>query len=441
MYSIHERIELPPPHGIKAFLIKPEESQMTDAATPTAGELFLLEAFDPANRADPYPLYARMRADAPVLNAGNNLWFTFTHGGANGLLRARGTSSNERNSNFFKQNVAEDQILQEFADREPIMLFMDPPDHTRLRSLVSSAFTPRTVESLVPRIQAITDALLDDIAERAADGEPIDLVDSLAYPLPLTIICEMLGVPTEDEAIFSAWSSTLAAGLDPGPVQTEEEQRQMLKANEELEAYTRDLLARRATDPGDDLLSALLSVRDGEDQLSEMELVNMVVLLLVAGHETTVNLIGNGVIALLRDRPQLEAWQADPEFDKNAVDELLRYDSPVQFGMRVLMADTDVEGQMIPAGDQVLTVLGAANRDPEVFVDPDRLDLTRSNAARNMSFGGGIHHCLGMALARVEGQRAIGTLIRRFPDLELAGEPELRARLVLRGYEKIPITV
>lgn len=428
MYSIHECIEL-------------EDQPMTEAGAPTVGDQFLMEAFEPVNRADPYPLFARMRSQAPVLEAGNNVWFTFTHSGANGLLRARGTSSNERESNFFKENVETDEVLQDFADRDPIMLFMDPPDHTRLRALVSSAFTPRTVEALVPRIQTVTDSLLDDIAAQAADGEPVDLVESLAYPLPLTIICEMLGVPAEDEAIFSVWSSTLAAGLDPGALQTDEQRAAMLAATDELEAYTRELLGRRAADPGDDLLSALLGVRDGDDQLSEMELVNMVILLLVAGHETTVNLIGNGVIALLRDRPQLEAWQANPELDKNAVDELLRYDSPVQFGMRVLLNDTEVDGHMIPAGDQVLTVLGAANRDPAVFADPDRLDLARDNAARNMSFGGGIHHCLGMALARVEGQRAIGSLIRRFPNLDFAGEPELRPRLVLRGYEKIPITV
>ncbi len=432
MYSIHKRIELHT--GTNDVMTEPQ-------ATPSAGDLFLMEAFDPVNQADPYDLYARMRSQAPLLEAGNHLWFTFSHAAANGLLRSPGTSSNERNSTFFKENVDGDEILQDFADREPLMLFMDPPDHTRLRSLVNSAFTPRTVEALVPRIQAVTDALLDNIAERAADGEAVDLVETLAYPLPLTIICEMLGVPAEDESIFSEWSSILAAGLDPDSLRSEEDRRKIFEANDELEDYTRALLKRRATDPGDDLLSALQAVRDGEDQLSEQELVNLVVLLLVAGHETTVNLIGNGVIALLRNRSQLERWQADPELDKNAVDELLRYDSPVQFGMRVLLEDTEIEGRLVPAGDQVLTVLGAANRDPNVFAEPDRLDLGRDNAARNMSFGGGIHHCLGMALARVEGQRAIGGLVRRFPNLDLAGDPELRARLVLRGYEKIPITV
>ena len=409
--------------------------------TPTVGELFLMEVFEPANREDPYPLFDRMREETSVLEAGNNLWFVFGHAETQGLLRARNTSSNERNSTFFKENVDTDAILQEYADREPIMLFLDPPDHTRLRALVSSAFTPRTVEKLVPRIQELTNSLLDDLEKAGANGETVDLVDALAYPLPIAVICEMLGVPREDEAIFSGWSSTLAQGLDPGMLRSDEEQRTIMAANDELEEYTRDLIQRRAEDPGDDLLSGLLAVRDGEDQLSEGELINMVLLLLVAGHETTVNLIGNGVVALLRNRDQLEAWQADSELDKSAVDELLRYDSPVQMGMRVLLEPTEIGGRTVPAGEQVLTMLGAANRDPSVFENPHELDLRRENSARNMSFGGGIHHCLGMALARVEGQVAIGGLVRRFPNLQLAGEPVLRNRFVLRGYESIPITI
>ena len=410
-------------------------------ATPKAGDLFLMEAFDPSNRADPYALYARTRETTPIVEASNYMWLAFTHEATNSLLRARGTSSNERNGQYFRENLPTDERLQRYEEQEPLMLFLDPPDHTRLRGLVASAFTPRTIEGLGPRIQEITDRLLDEMAERGSGGEVVDLVEALAYPLPIAIICELLGVPTEDEPVFSGWSSTLAASLDPDMLRDEETERRVDAAVADLTAYTEELLKRRATDPGDDLLSALLEVRDGDDQLSGPELVQLVILLLVAGHETTVNLIGNGATALLRNRDQLDDWRADPELDKNAVDELLRYDSPVQFAMRVLLEDTEIAGEMVPAGHQVLTVLGAANRDPLLFADPDKLDLRRPNAARNMSFGGGIHHCLGMALARAEGQIAIGGLIRRFPDLELAGEPRLRERLVLRGYEHIPVTI
>lgn len=394
-----------------------------------------MEAFDPANRADPYPLYARMRAESPIFDAGNNLWFTFSHRAANSLLRAKHVSSDERRSNFYRASLADGELPQHIVDREPSMLFLDPPDHERLRSLVNSAFTQRTVEQLIPRVQQRTTALLDAMPT----SEPIDLVEHLAYPLPVAIICELLGIPESDHEQFGSWSRDLTKGLDPSAIRSDEDEESIIKAEADLQAYTADLMAGRRDHPGDDLISALLAARDGEDRLTESELISLVVLLLVAGHETTVNLIGNGAVALLQNREQLTRWQADPSMAKTAVDELLRYDSPVQIGMRVTVEPTEIEGVTIPAFDQVLTLLGAANRDPEMFENPNQLDLGRANAARHMSFGGGIHHCLGMALARSEGQVALGGLVARFPNIELVEEPPIRDRFVLRGYERIMV--
>lgn len=412
---------------------------MTSDEEIDPGSAFLMAAFDPANRADPYALYREMRQEMAVLDGGIGIWFSFTHAAAHGLLRARNVSSDERTSNEFKANVGHDPRYQKQAEQEPMMLFTDPPDHTRLRSLVTSAFTPRTVEELMPRIQQLTDSLLDDVAD-AAD-QPVDLLEHLARPLPVTIICELLGVPAEDVPAFTKWSDDLTLSIDPGALRSEEDELTIDRATDELKSYTSALLTDRRKSPGGDLISALLEVRDGDDRLTESELVNLVLLLLIAGHETTVNLIGNGIVALLDHPDQLARWRADPSLDKNAVDELLRYDSPVQLGMRVTIEPTEIEGTMIPAGDQVICLLGAANRDPAVFDDPDRLDLGRHNAARNMSFGGGIHHCLGMALARVEGQIALGSLVRRFSTMEMAAPAQVRPRFVLRGYESVQVVV
>ncbi|MEM7271776.1 MAG: cytochrome P450 [Actinomycetota bacterium] len=415
---------------------------MTDAETAPAspdetldrGSLFFLEAFDPANLVDPYPLYARTRATDPILDGENNLWFTFTHGAAHGLLRSRKVSSDERRGTFFQQSLADGTLPGHVTEREPFMLFLDPPDHDRLRGLVNKAFTQRRVDAMVKRIAARTDALL---SAEAFDGGPVDIIEHLAYPLPVAVICEMLGVPESDHVQFGAWSDVMTKSVDPAVLRTEEDERAIASAAAELDNYIAALAAARRAAPTDDLLSALLSARDGEDQLSERELISLVVLLLIAGHETTVNLIGNGTVALLRNQEQLARWQADPTLAKSATDELLRYDSPVQFAMRIMLEETEIEGALVPPGDQVIVLLGAANRDPAMFEDPDRLDLGRSNAARHLSFGGGIHHCLGMALARIEGQIALGSLVSRFRTLTLAEEPPIRDRMVLRGYDRI----
>lgn len=410
---------------------------MADGEQLDRGSLFFLEAFDPVNLADPYPLYARTRTTDPILDGGNNIWFTFTHQAAYRLLRGRNVSSDERNGTFFQRAVADGTLPDHVLEREPFMLFLDPPDHTRLRALVNKAFTPRRVEAMVERITARTEALLS--ADAFTDGGPVDIVEHLAHPLPVAVICEMLGVPESDHELFGAWSEVMTKSVDPSILRDEADEVAIAGAAAELDRYISELLVDRRAEPTDDLLSALLTARDGEDRLSEAELVSLVVLLLIAGHETTVNLIGNGIVALLRNPDQLAQWQADPSLARNAVDELLRYDPPVQFTMRVMLEETEIEGVTVPPGDQVIVLLGAANRDPSVFDKPDRLDITRANAGRNLAFGGGIHHCLGMTLARIEGQIAIGALLKRFHGISLTVEPTIRSRMVLRGYREISV--
>ena len=247
-------------------------------------------------------------------------------------------------------------------------------------------------------------------------------------------------MPRSDVAAFQTLSDDLTLSIEPGVLRTAEQEDAIDRARIDLGDYIGDLLNHRRSNPGDDLISGLLAARDGDDKLTEPELINMVILLLLAGHETTVNLLGNSLVALMRNPDQLAAWKQDPTLHRNAVDELVRFDSPVQLGMRVMLEPTLVEGVEIPAFDQVICILGAANRDPAVFEDPDRLDLTRPNAGANMSFGGGIHHCLGMALARTEAEIVLGSLVRRFDTIDLVEEPDMRARFVLRGYEKILIS-
>ena len=413
-------------------MTEPIEGQAEELDPGTA---FLLEAFDPTNRLDPYPLYARTLASQPVLDGGFGLWFALSHDAARSLLRSHKTSSDERNSNEFKTNLATDPRLQKYAATEPLMLFVDAPDHTRLRNLVARAFTPRTVEKMHPRLEQLADELLD----RIDSDEPVDFVTNVAYPFPITVICELLGIPHEDVPTFQSLSDDLTLMIEPNALRSEEQEAAVDEARAALSQYIRELLDARRQSPGDDLISALLAARDGEDRLSEPELVNMVLLLLLAGHETTVNLLGNAVVALLRNPEQLARWHADPSITRSAVDELIRYDSPVQMAMRVLLEDTEVDGVVLPAGDQVITLLGSANRDPNIFDNPEQLDLTRDNGGAHMSFGGGIHHCLGMALARTEAEILLSALVARFPDLALAEEPQLRDRFVLRGYNKIMV--
>jgi cytochrome P450 len=316
------------------------------------------------------------------------------------------------------------------------ILNLDPPDHTRIRRLAQQAFTPRRVETLLARIQSLVDETLD--AVEPAGG--MDVIADLAFPLPFAVISELLGMPDTDRSEMRRWSHTLIKTLEP--IVMPEEFPAILDAGEHLNDHVVAAIEWKRREPGDDLLSALIAAEEEGDRLSPAELRDQVVLLYLAGHETTVNLIGNGTLAVLRHPDQHAALRADPDLIGNAVEELLRYDSPVQFSRRITLADVELGGETIPARSFVFTCLGAANHDPEHFgADADDLDLRRRDAPHHVSFGGGIHHCLGAVLARAEARAAIGTLVRRFPDLTRRDEPPAwNGRVVLRGLDELPVS-
>ena len=396
----------------------------------------LAAALTPEFAADPYPTYHALRATGPV-SLTDIGWVTPSYECASHVLRDPRMSSDEHHSTAYQALVAEQggSDVGGVLSSMPVMLFMDPPDHTRLRGLVNQAFTPSTVATIRPRTEAVARELLDGIAER---GETFDLVDDLAYPLPMTIICELLDVPSADRPQFSEWSRALARAVDPSVLLTDEIQHAIEEAGAALIVYLASLFETCRRTPGADLLSALVAASDAGDRLDETELLAMTMLLLIAGHETTMNLIGNGVLALLQHPDQLALVRSGDTSMRSVVDELLRYDAPVQITQRIALDDLDVGGQRMARGDQVIVLLGAANRDPATFADPDRLDVAR-NDHRHLAFGGGIHHCLGAALARTEGEVAIRALVDRFEHIEIAGEPVRRPTFTLRGLTSLPL--
>lgn len=396
---------------------------------PTLADRFFVEAMSPAFREDPYPYYERFRGPTPLLRVGETIWFALGHADVTTMLRHPNLSTDESHAATEAERAAED------PNRPRSLLFMDPPDHTRLRGLVARAFTPRRIDELRATTQAIATELVDAIA---AKRSPIDLVQAFAYPLPVRVICALLGVPPEDEAMFTDWSRGIARSVDPSVLRTPAIEATIEDARANLRRYLGDLLATRRRQPGDDLLSALAAVDVEGDRITPREVVGLAQLLLVAGHETTVNLIGNGTLALLRNPEQLALLRRSPELVGPAVDEFLRFDGPVQITQRVVTQDMTVVGCPVKRGDEIMLVLGAANRDPSAFPNPHKLDVTR-DARRHVGFGGGIHHCLGAALARMEGQIAFATLLDRFPHLELAGTPERRPTFTLRGLETLPV--
>ncbi len=397
----------------------------------------LFDPFAPGFTDDPYPQYAVLRAEAPVYQHPFGFWLLTRYDDVSWLLRA-GLSVEDRNvtDGVFRQ--LRDQM---YGDQLPStdkvsMLDRDPPDHTRLRRLVSKAFTPRAVEALRPRITGLIDGMLD----AAETLGRVDLVDVLAFPLPFAVIAEMLGTPPADHERIRQLSGTVVRSLEPvaDPVLF----AAITAADAELRAIAADMIAWKRGNPADDLLTALINAEDDGDALSDDELIAQTLLLYIAGHETTVNLIAGGALALLRNPDQLALLRGDPALARNAVEELLRYDSPVQASRRITLAPVTIRDTVIPAGAFVMASLGSANRD-ELFWGGDAAEvrLSRDNARHHVSFGAGPHHCLGASLARLEASIALARLTARFPGLALDGDVTWNGRINLRGPAHLPVSL
>ena len=379
---------------------------------------------------DPYPVYEAMRRRDPVHRSRlMNAWLITRHADADAILRDhRNFGSDPRKGTLTARQEAMLPPPEEFT-----MLLLDPPDHTRLRALVNKAFTSRAVNALEARIRAILASLLDAIE----DPGGFDLMEAVAQPLPVIVVAEMLGVPPEDRAQFKTWSVQRARLLEPTVSPREREIAQI--ASSGFDAYFRKIIAARRAEPRDDILSALVQAEDEGNRLTERETLNMLRLLLIAGNETTTNLVGNGMLALLRHPDQLRRLREDPGLIPSALEELLRYDSPAQATFRRALADCEVNGFEVSKRDNVVVLVGAANRDPDAFENPDRLDVGRARCP-HLTLGRGIHHCLGAALARLEGRIVFETLLQRFPEIGLLDErPRFRNGVVLRGLQSLPL--
>ncbi len=375
------------------------------------------DLLSPRLREDPYPIYREMRSKDPVHRMRLvKAWALTRYEDVERVLRDD------------KRFCSSDRVLVKTIPLS--LLDMDPPEHTRVRALVSKAFTPKAVRQLRGRVQEIADRLLDEVAGQRR----FDVVGALGYPLPVTVIAEMLGVRSEDMGVFEKWSNTGALAVDP--ILGRKQVHAIRQAAEQMSAYFEGIIAERRREPRDDLVTALLAAEEAGDRLTHEELLSVMRLILVAGNETTRNLIGNGVLALLRNPAQLQRLREDRGLLDSAVDELLRYDSPVQLDGRAAREDVEVGGKHIRAGDVVISVLGAANRDPEAFDDPESLDVGRRGNS-HLSFGRGVHYCLGGPLAIMEARTALASLLDRYSSMRLAMEPEYREGVALRGVERL----
>jgi hypothetical protein len=384
---------------------------------------------------DPYPHYERLRNTDPMHVNAHGAFVASRHAEVSLVLRDKrfGKDYVERTIRRYGPKIMDEPM---FRSMSHWMLQQDPPDHTRLRGLVVKAFTARRIEDMRPRIQEVVDQTIDAVFEKGH----MDLIEDFAFRLPVTIICDMLGIPEEHREVFYNGSRNGGRILDPVPLTPEEiTQANMVDAMTKM--YFEPLFEMRRRNPGNDLITQLIQAEEAGDKLTNEEMTANIILLFGAGHETTVNLIGNGLLALFRNPDQLALLKANPSLITNAIEEFLRYDSSVQMTGRVALEDVeDIGGKRIPKGEGVLCLLGSANRDPAVYPDrPDRLDITRPNV-RPLSFGGGIHFCLGAQLARIEAETAISTLLRRLPELKLddAEDPEWRPTFVLRGLKQLP---
>jgi cytochrome P450 len=405
--------------------------------TAADSQALLLQLLDPSNRANPYPAYTQIRERGPLQLSHMTLNVFSSFQDCDDVLRHPSSASDRLKSTAAQRQIAEGAEARPMGP--PGFLFLDPPDHTRLRKLVSKAFAPKVVKALEPDIAALVDSLLDKVA---AAGR-FEVIADLAHPLPVAVICRLLGVPIEDEPRFSQASALLAAALDPVVSFTGQEPDsvdEMFQAGVWLRGYLRDLLARRRGDPGDDLISALIHVEESGDQLTEEEIIATCNLLLIAGHETTVNLIANAILAMLRHPTQWAALSADPLRVSAVVEETLRYDPPVQLMGRIAADDMTIGETDVPKGDVMMLLLAAAHHDPTAFDRPDEFDPDRA-VIRHLGFGKGPHFCLGAPLARLEAAVALSTVTARFPHARLAGEPQYKSNLTLRGMASLEVAI
>jgi cytochrome P450 len=418
-------------HGLARLAIR---------AAARKGDLQARLFLDPAIRRDPYPFYARVRQAGPLV-PGRLMWSTARHDVCTAVLR-----SDAFGVGFYGRPLPAAVALLVALGRwrapigpvdPPSMLVVDAPDHTRYRRLVAKVFTARQIEGLRPRIEQCCAELLDGLAAAARGAGPVDLVAHYAALLPVTVIAEILGVPVRMRQQFLRWGAAGAPTLDLGLSFGEYSRAET--AIRQTNRWLRRHFARLRAEPGDDLLSQLVQLDDEGERLTETELLATAGLLLAAGFETTVNLLGSGAALLIAHPEQLDALRADPGRWRNAVEEILRFDSPVQNTARVCRAETTIAGVTVREGDVVSAILGGANRDPALFADPDGFDVTRANARDHLSFSGGAHFCLGAALARLEGEIGLRALFDRYPGLTLAGEPHRRPTRVLRGYDALPV--
>jgi cytochrome P450 len=390
------------------------------------------DLFSPDALADPYPAYRAMRERGRVQQTAAGHWFVTGYAEVSALLTDQRFGEAAGRGGRIRLSRSRREGPQQLLGRVDTMLSVDPPEHTRLRRLVSKAFTPRSLQKMRPRVQQIVDELLDGL-----DGRPeFDLVAELAWPLPVIVIAEMLGIAREDRERFKRWSDAMVATLGGDYGALDEARR----SNEELVEYVSGVIAARRKDPRDDLIGRLVAAEERGERLTEDEMLGTVALLLVAGNETTTHLIANGMLALFHNPDQLERLRADPSLLPSAVDEILRYTGPVHTTRRTAKVDVSLAGHEIKRGETVVGVLAAANRDPDKFPDPDVLDVAR-NPTDHVAFGDGIHFCLGASLARMEGQVAIGTLLRRFPNFTLVLEPEWNGTFAIRGLKSLQVAV
>jgi len=418
----------------KNFSAETNEGSMNEHVQAAATSDPLFNPLAPEFIRNPYPYYERMRTSDPVHLTQYGTYVASRHADIALVLRDKrfGKDYVDRTKRRYGADIMKEPVFRNFA---LTMLQQDPPDHTRLRGLVVKAFTARRVEDMRPRIQQIVDENLDRIIPHGK----MDLIEDFAYRLPVTVICDMLGIPAEHREMFYTGARNSGRILEPVPM-TPEEIQQSNAGQAMIKMYFDQLFELRRKNPGDDLTTQLLQAEEDGSKLSNEELYANIILLFGAGHETTVNLIGNGLLALYRNPDQLALLKAKPELITNAIEEFLRYDSSVQMTGRSALEDVELGGRLIPKGESVLCLLGSANHDPTVYPDhPERLDITRPNV-KPLSFGGGIHFCLGAQLARIEAEVAINTLLRRIPNLRLddAENAEWRPSFVLRGLLRLP---